>query len=41
MNKASRCLNINTGSISSCCKGKRKTAGCYIWKYYKEGDENE
>ena len=41
MNKASRCLNINIGSISSCCKGKRKSAGGYIWKYAKGDEENE
>lgn len=26
-------LNISTSSISACCKGKRKKAGGYIWKY--------
>lgn len=26
-------LNINHSSIWACCKGKRKTAGSYIWKY--------
>lgn len=30
---ASRELNINDGSIVSCAKGRRKTAGGYIWKY--------
>ena len=28
-----RKLKINASSISSVCKGKRKTAGGYIWKY--------
>lgn len=28
-----RKLNIKNSSIVSCCKGKRKTAGGYIWKY--------
>jgi hypothetical protein len=30
---ASRELNIIDCGISFCCKGKRKTAGGYIWKY--------
>ena len=30
---ASDKLNINIGSISSCCKGRYKTAGNFIWKY--------
>lgn len=25
--------NINGGNIVNCCKGKRKTAGNFIWKY--------
>lgn len=25
--------NVSNGSILHCCKGKRKTAGGYIWKY--------
>ena len=28
-----RKLNIHNSSISACCKGKRKTAGGYIWRY--------
>lgn len=31
--EASRQTNINQGSISKCCKGERKTAGGYIFKY--------
>ena len=31
--EAERKLKINASSISSVCKGKRKTAGGYIWKY--------
>lgn len=27
---------INKGNISSCCKGKRKSAGGFIWKYVEE-----
>lgn len=27
-------LEINIGNICSCCKGKRKTAGGYIWRYH-------
>lgn len=26
-------ININSGNIVNCCKGKRKTAGKFIWKY--------
>lgn len=26
-------LNINLAGISQCCKGKRKSAGGFIWKY--------
>lgn len=25
---------VDTGSISACCRGKGKTAGGFIWKYY-------
>lgn len=27
---------INKGNISSCCEGKRKSAGGFIWKYVEE-----
>ena len=30
---ASEELNINSGHISECCKGKLKTCGGFIWKY--------
>lgn len=33
MNEAERQTNINHGSISSCCKGNRSTAGGYHWSY--------
>lgn len=26
-------IHINNGHIGSCCRGERKTAGGYIWKY--------
>lgn len=26
-------LKINNGNISKCCKGRRKTAGGYVWRY--------
>ena len=26
-------LKISNGNIASCCKGKRKTAGGFIWRY--------
>ena len=32
MSEASRITGITTGNISSCCNGKLKTAGGYIWK---------
>ena len=28
-----KALKINNSHICSCCKGKRKTAGGYVWKY--------
>ena len=31
--EAERQLNINHAHISACCKGQRKTAGGYHWKY--------
>ena len=31
-------LGIWNANIVNCCKGKRKSAGGYIWKYAKEGD---
>lgn len=31
--ECSRKLNINPTSISQCCKGHRKSAGGYVWKY--------
>ena len=31
--EASRKLKIDSGDITKCCNGKRKTAGGYIWKY--------
>lgn len=36
INKASRELKINHANIISCCKGKRKSAGGYIWRYTNE-----
>ena len=36
INKASRELKINHANIISCCQGKRKSAGGYIWRYYNE-----
>ena len=30
---ASKELGINCSNIAQCCKGKRKTAGGYIWRY--------
>ena len=31
-----RTLKIKNYNITSCCKGKRKTAGGYIWRYANE-----
>ena len=31
--EARRVTGINHGNIYSCCKGKRKSAGGYIWRY--------
>jgi len=36
---AERELNIDHSHIAKCCKGKKKTAGGYIWRY--ENDDNE
>lgn len=33
INEASKTLNISSSNISMCCKGKRKTAGGFIWSY--------
>ena len=31
--EAERVTGMNKGNISSCCNGKRKSAGGYIWRY--------
>lgn len=31
--EAYRTTNVDGSSISSCCKGKQKTAGGFIWEY--------
>ena len=36
MIEASQNLNIHLGDISSCCSGRRKTAGGFIFKYKEE-----
>ena len=33
MNEAKRQTNIDNGSISSCCRGNRNTAGGYHWEF--------
>ena len=33
---ASRDTNIDTSSIISCCNGKVKTAGNFVWRYENE-----
>lgn len=35
--EASKELNIFRSSIIECCKGRRKSAGGYRWKYYYKG----
>lgn len=35
LTEAGRQTNIPDTNISNCCKGKRKTAGGYIWQYQK------
>ena len=35
---AAKQLNLHSGSITKCCKGKRKSTGGYQFKYYTEGD---
>ena len=34
--EAGQTLNINDNGIGHCCRGKAKSAGGYIWKYYKQ-----
>ncbi|PNX51340.1 MAG: hypothetical protein BV456_03575 [Thermoplasmata archaeon M8B2D] len=36
--QASILNNLDSSSITKCCKGKRKSAGGYSWKYVKVGD---
>ena len=36
--EAGRKTGVDTGSISACCRGRQKTAGGFMWKYYN--DEN-
>lgn len=31
---------VDKGSISACCRGKNKTAGGFIWKYYEDIEED-
>lgn len=31
--EASKVLHLSSENITSCCKGKRKTCGNYIWRY--------
>ena len=32
-NEVERVLGIAQSSITKCCQGKRKSAGCFVWKY--------
>lgn len=35
---AGKSLNIDESSIAKCCRGKRKSAGNYIWKYANDNN---
>lgn len=35
---ASKTLNLNRGNITSCCKGKNKSVGGFIWRYKFNND---
>lgn len=37
--EASRITGINQGSISECCKGERRIAGGFRWRYEQENKE--
>ena len=40
--EASRVTGINAGNIYSCCEGRRKTAGGFIWEYQNlKGEKNK
>ena len=34
--EAGKTLSIDSSSITKCCKGKRETAGGYVWRYADE-----
>ena len=36
ISEASRQMRISSGNISSVCRGERKQASGYFWKYYEE-----
>ena len=40
---AARACNVTHACISDCCRGKQKTAGGFIWRYFDEngGDKIE
>lgn len=38
MQEVERLLKIHNSHICDCCKGRRKRAGGYHWKYVEEGD---
>lgn len=38
--QASEELLINKSGIINCCRGKNKTAGGYIWRYYEDCEES-
>ena len=38
--EAARIGGYNNSAISKCCRGKRKTAGGYVWKYKPLGEDD-
>ena len=36
LSEIERVLKIPAGNISHCCKGRRKTAGGFMWRYKNE-----
>lgn len=38
--EASVITKVNHSHLLECCKGKRKTAGGYVWKYFEKGGDD-
>ena len=41
MQLAANELKINLGCMCACCRGKRKTAGGFIWKYANNEEQEK